>query len=327
MIIERPEGNKLEGLYRGEVIQHLPHGKLKVFIPSVYDPLLKTQPDKLPVAEQLAPLFAGTNQGNGVFSYPNIGSIVMCQFINGDQNFPIVIGATLGGENSFGQYSQVFKSVMSGTTATSTDISVVNHSSPSHLITAGKTHIHLFEDGRLSAITTTPTTVPVSVDFDSATATPLVEKEDINIDSQFVIANAGEISASTNDYMNDIHSFWRTNISGNINLMTYSPEVSTYINMDSQGTMTIDTREKDSSAKIIVKSNGNVIVDSASSLQIHSDEINLCADTQIQMHSPYCSIKNSTSFIVESPNIQLQALSGTGIVTIRGKTEGALIKK
>jgi hypothetical protein len=44
----------------------------------VYAAEWETHPEMLPAAEQLTPLFAGSSQGNGVFSYPNIGSIVMC---------------------------------------------------------------------------------------------------------------------------------------------------------------------------------------------------------------------------------------------------------
>jgi uncharacterized protein involved in type VI secretion and phage assembly len=32
----------------------------------------------------MTPQFAGSNNGNGVFSYPNIGSTVICVFANGD---------------------------------------------------------------------------------------------------------------------------------------------------------------------------------------------------------------------------------------------------
>lgn len=77
MIVDRPEGNKLFGFYRGKVIRHLPAGKLKVYIPGVY---LTDEPDELPECEQATPLFAGTNKGNGCFSYPNLESIVWCFF-------------------------------------------------------------------------------------------------------------------------------------------------------------------------------------------------------------------------------------------------------
>jgi len=36
MIVDRPEGNKLFGFYRGKVVMHLSAGKLKVYIPGVY---------------------------------------------------------------------------------------------------------------------------------------------------------------------------------------------------------------------------------------------------------------------------------------------------
>lgn len=36
MITECQSGNKLTGLYRGQVLRHLQAGKLKVFIPGVY---------------------------------------------------------------------------------------------------------------------------------------------------------------------------------------------------------------------------------------------------------------------------------------------------
>lgn len=323
MIIERPESNKLLGLYRGEVVQHLPHGKLKVFIPSVYSDEWKSTPDMLPEAEQLAPLFGGSNQGNGIFSYPNIGSIVMCQFINGDQNYPLVVGATLGGPYAYGQYTHVYKNVMKGTSVLSTDISSVNHSSPAHLITVGKTQVKLFEDGRLSAITSTPTNVPVSVNFETQKVSDFQKP---NINSQFVMANAGEISVSTNDYMNKIHSICRTNISGNINLLTYSPEVSCCINMDSQGVLTLDTREKDSSTKIIVKSNGVVVIDSASQIQIHSDSINISADKQLDINSSYCNINCPTLFNVNSQKIQLNSISGVGITEIKAKNSSKVFK-
>lgn len=45
-------------------------------------------------------MFGGTNKGNGMFSYPNIGSVVWCFFQNGDQNFPVFFAATLGGERA-----------------------------------------------------------------------------------------------------------------------------------------------------------------------------------------------------------------------------------
>ena len=84
MIVDCQSGNKLSGLFRGEVVRHLQAGRLKVFIPGVYPIEYKVSPEKLPDAEIVAPLFGGNNMGNGVFSYPNVGAIVVCQFMNGD---------------------------------------------------------------------------------------------------------------------------------------------------------------------------------------------------------------------------------------------------
>lgn len=89
---------KLNGFYRGTVLKHLPAGKCKVFIYGVYNENYLESPDNLPDAEQAAPLYGGCNNGNGVFSYPNIGSSVWCFFQNGDQNLPVIFASTLGGD-------------------------------------------------------------------------------------------------------------------------------------------------------------------------------------------------------------------------------------
>ena len=92
------------GFYRGQVLKHLPNGYCKIWIPGIYDEALKATPDKLPNAEQAAPLLFGYQNerygvGNGAYSYPDLNAIVWCFFQNGDQNFPVYFAATLGGEN------------------------------------------------------------------------------------------------------------------------------------------------------------------------------------------------------------------------------------
>lgn len=96
---------KLDGFYRGTVLKHLAGGKCKVFVYGVYNQDYLEDPDKLPDAEQAAPLYGGCNNGNGVFSYPNIGSTVWCFFQNGDQNLPVIFAATLGGNIANENYS------------------------------------------------------------------------------------------------------------------------------------------------------------------------------------------------------------------------------
>lgn len=101
------ERNRCSGFYRGKVVQRSSnkHGFLKIWIPGVYPQEWQTTPAKLPDAEPASPLFAGCNNGNGMFSYPNIGSTVWCFFQNEDQNFPVYFAATYGGPDAAGQFA------------------------------------------------------------------------------------------------------------------------------------------------------------------------------------------------------------------------------
>lgn len=130
--------SKLDGLYRGKVLKHLEHGILKVFIPGVYPQEFVNDPDKLPDAEQLVPMFGGNNNGNGVFSYPNIGAIVVCQFLNGDQNLPIVIGATQGGPSAAVKYKDI---------ANELDPATGEKPSYVHMVSVGRSKVKLYEGG------------------------------------------------------------------------------------------------------------------------------------------------------------------------------------
>ena len=111
-----PVGNKLFGVYRGKVLKHLSNGFCKIYIPSVYPEEWNNyeNADKLPSAEQAASLFGGTNNGNGVFSYPNISSTVWCFFANNDQNYPVYFASTLGGINAATQLSTETTPELSG---------------------------------------------------------------------------------------------------------------------------------------------------------------------------------------------------------------------
>jgi len=99
-------GNKLIGFYRGKVLARSKNGKgfLKVFIPGVYPEEFNNldKATNLPDCEQASPLFGGCNDGNGMFSYPNEGSVVWCFFQNGDPNFPVYFAACPGTTNSAG---------------------------------------------------------------------------------------------------------------------------------------------------------------------------------------------------------------------------------
>lgn len=84
-MLERHDiGQKCFGVYLGTVIQHMTHGQLKVHIQGIYPEDWKNKPSMLPICRQITPQFAGSHNGNGAFSYPNIGSTVVCMFANGD---------------------------------------------------------------------------------------------------------------------------------------------------------------------------------------------------------------------------------------------------
>lgn len=198
MLEQCSSGNKLAGVYRGTVLQHLSHGYCKILIHGVYPQEWASQPDNIPKAEQASPIFAGTNNGNGTFSYPNISSTVWCMFANGDQNLPIYFAAALGGENAFGQHEIVKLS--------SEEVS------ERHLITSGKTHVEWYENGKLSAIVEDPIRTTASVDFDndavqSRELQDKVDTEEIsNLNCQAVLDNKygrGTISCSTH-YWNPV---------------------------------------------------------------------------------------------------------------------------
>lgn len=94
----------------------------------------------LPPAEQLTPLFAGSNGGNGIFSYPNLGTVVAVGFWNQDQNMPFFFGATLGGQRAFGEYDDVRRDVTEDNIRSGEDAFV-------HKVSANLTTVRLWESG------------------------------------------------------------------------------------------------------------------------------------------------------------------------------------
>ena len=94
--------------YRGEVLKCLPRGRCKIFIPGLYPNEFRDSPEKLPDAEQATPIFGGSISGNGIFSYPSVGTIVWCFLENNDQNYPIYFAFSQGGDASSTKFVDVF---------------------------------------------------------------------------------------------------------------------------------------------------------------------------------------------------------------------------
>lgn len=143
---------KCQGFYRGKVIQHLNYGKCKIFVPSVYPSELENKPEMLPDAEQASPLFGGTNNGNGMFSYPNIGTIVWVFFENENQNRPVYFAATLGGEIANEQQNEGFMAVRDNVQPDddpAKDTTKNGEDSQQHMINCGDSRITIRESGQI----------------------------------------------------------------------------------------------------------------------------------------------------------------------------------
>ena len=199
MLIHHQSGNRCQGLYRGVVVKHLQHGRLKVFVYGVYPEEYINQPDYLPICEQITPLWGGTYQGNGSFSYPNIGSTVFVQFLNDDVNYPVVIGATLGGQNAYHQYEQIKEQN--------------EEISKKHMFTTGMAHFQMHESGKISSYVQQPFDNNVSIDFSNGdiscdVSAEIEQKINANEISHIVCQNVldnelndGEISSSTHKFI------------------------------------------------------------------------------------------------------------------------------
>lgn len=107
MIDTSLQRNVLNGFYRGQVLKHCSAGKCKIWIPSVYPEEAVINPDILPDAEQASPLFGGSSNGSGIFTYPRINAQVWCFFQNGDQNLPVYFAASNGGPDGVQQYTAI----------------------------------------------------------------------------------------------------------------------------------------------------------------------------------------------------------------------------
>ena len=126
---------KMNGFWRGQIVKHLPAGRVKVFVPGVYPDEFQDQPDRLPDAELASPLMAGGVGGSGVFSYPDVGSVVWCFFMDDDVNYPVVFAQTLGSRQAQIQYGKAASELKNGKPA------------DAHIIKAGKSSVYLHEGG------------------------------------------------------------------------------------------------------------------------------------------------------------------------------------
>lgn len=354
MVEEHPAGNKLTGFYRGIVIQHCTHGYCKIWIPSVYADSQRDAPETLPIAEQASGIFGGTNTGSGVFSYPNIGSIVWCFFANGDQNYPVYFAACLGGENAFGQHEIIKRP----------DEQV----SQRHLITSGKTHIEWYENGKLSVQVEDPDRRDAIVNHnnnyigqindDAVSTRPVCDKiaanELSNIHCKLVMDNAvnnGQMLINTHDFIdkqNQINTYGQFNATDNITLstdcVTTLKHAESSMNMNStdnagvhekttdyteQCDVIVDKSAKNGSIKVIVQDRanpssfsklymdkaGNIYIESSASIVLKSKTISIDSENSFDLKATSMKQTAKVDATTVSPAINLD--SSAGHTTIR----------
>lgn len=182
MITDSSQGNKLNGFYRGVVLKHLSNGFCKIYVPSVYPEEYNSyeQADNLPSAEQAAPLSFGTNNGLGIFSYPNIGSIVWCFFQNGDQNLPVYFASTLGGPNAVdGNWNKAL-----------TPASLDENTASVHKLHIKNSDIEIYEDGIIK-VHTEANGKTCDINIDNAGNIDVKTSTTVNITTPDVLVDAG----------------------------------------------------------------------------------------------------------------------------------------
>lgn len=79
---------KYYGCYRGEVLQLLNNGFCRIRIPSILE-MIDGDVNTLPVAEPAQNLGGGGDTLNGIFTYPDLNSIVWCFFEGGNIERPV----------------------------------------------------------------------------------------------------------------------------------------------------------------------------------------------------------------------------------------------
>lgn len=143
MITNTEQGKRLSGFFLGKVLKHGDYGQCKIYIPGIYPESYANSPDNLPDAKQVAPMFGGSLKGNGVFSYPNIDSTVICGFLNEDQNQPIYWGAIQGGDKVVAeQYAEARCEISEDSVKSGDDARV-------HKISVDKATIKISESGHI----------------------------------------------------------------------------------------------------------------------------------------------------------------------------------
>lgn len=223
MISYKSPQSNLVGFYRGVVIKHLSNGCCKLWIPSVHPEEWAdfSKADLLPTAEQASSLSFGAANGLGIYTYPNIGSVVWCFFENCDQHLPVYFAASLCGPDGCNNWNK-------------------------------------------------------------ALAMPGSHPDDA--------------------YLHKIHV------------------KNTDIEIYETGVLKIKTENGDNNCQINLDADGNVQIQTTSTITLKSKQILVDAETQIDMKAPNVKISAPIHFSVESPAIDLDSTKGHTVVKSRTTT-------
>lgn len=188
-------------------------GQCKVWVPGVYSEEWRFNPDKLPPAEQISPLFAGSSSGNGVFSYPNIGSVVVVGFWNGDANMPFFWGSTLGGPEAAHTYGEARPNVTEQTVKDGKDAYV-------HVIKSNQTTIKIWEGGHVEVTVKSDPAASDSaaIDMDGKGNVIIRATKQIRLVSPTISVNAGTQLSMFSPRFTNINSVSNTVMSPSIDL-------------------------------------------------------------------------------------------------------------
>ena len=344
MIQQTPSGNKLTGFYLGKVLKHLSHGCIKAFIPSVYPESLSASPDSLPVCMQVVPQFVGNNAGNGVFSYPNIGSTIVCFFANGDQNLPMTIGSVQGGNDAIHQYNiinqiddkGIIDSKLSDDNYVHDDsyekVYDISSVSKLHRMTAGKTSLTFFEHndlqqgGVISACITDPIQTHVSA------LTDVNNKQDFVIygadviqcgtisaqtidyvgkaKSEVLFNGEGYLSATTQNWQSNITSNFILNIDGHVRVDTQSNSVTCFTDMKTDGTIEIHAKSAGGHSFIKMTKDGVMTIDTTDQLAVNTT-------SKVAVTTTDVTIDGKSSISLKAPTITIDG----SIVNVKGSSE------
>ena len=224
MIEVAPGGNSVTGFYRGIVKAHSDCGKCKIFWPGCM-PEEFNAPDKvdmLPDAEQATSLFmlgSGLveNYGNGLFYYPEIGSIVWGFFENEDVNHPVYFAGTMmNNEENANVYNDLTKNKQKSVFKLKTPDGTLKLT-----VNDGNTWLVLDSEKKLpgSSKNDVVSTITVSkygtVEVNAPEGNFQINAMNIKLNaSQTLSINAGKILSATSEQQTRIESSGHTSILG-----------------------------------------------------------------------------------------------------------------